>query len=433
MRVLHAFINDRKVGEVRDDNGIWSFAYDRRWLEAEDAYGLSPALPLAQEPLVDSSSKRPVQWYFDNLLPEEGARVLLAKDAGLEADDAFGLLAHYGQESAGSLTLSVEAEAARPEGSRRPLPDAALAARIANLPRVSLAAGAPKRMSLAGAQHKLAVIYEDGELFEPAGQTPSTHILKPDHRDPDYPHSVINEYFVMRLGRALSLDVPRVFRRYVPAPIYLIERFDRRATSTGVRRLHVIDACQALNLDRQFKYTQGRIERLAELAGATAAPAAARVRLYSWLVFNLLVGNSDAHLKNLSFFVERDGIRLAPYYDVLAVGVYETRAYGKDTWPSTRFAWPLCGANSFEDLGRATLLEAAGLLGLNRETAMRLLDVQAARIEAAARDLLEEVLMENAKLLHLPEDLAPVLAGEVRCLRAIVQVVIRDMAARLAR
>ena len=137
-------------------------------------------------PIVDSSSNRQVQWYFDNLLPEEGARTLLAKDAKLDIADAFGLLTYYGSESAGSLTL-LSKEAQPPASAERPLSDTGLQQRIDKLPRVSLAAGAAKRMSIAGAQHKLAVIYRKGELFEPVGSAPSTHILKPDHHDADYP------------------------------------------------------------------------------------------------------------------------------------------------------------------------------------------------------------------------------------------------------
>ncbi len=82
-------------------------------------------------------------------------------------------------------------------------------------------------MSLAGAQHKLAVVIEDGKLYEPVGARASTHILKPDHPDEDYPHSVINEWFSMSLAKAMGLAVPAVEMRSVPEPIYLIERFDR--------------------------------------------------------------------------------------------------------------------------------------------------------------------------------------------------------------
>lgn len=431
-RTLQAYINDRRVGELRDTNGVWSFAYDATWVGTEEAYPLSPALPLDPEPLVDSSSTRPVQWYFDNLLPEESARTLLAKDARVDAADAFGLLAYYGAESAGSLTLVTEVPAAS-TGATQPLSDAQLQERIEALPRISLASRAAKRMSLAGAQHKLAVIYRNGELIEPVGQTPSTHILKPDHTDPDYPYTVINEYFTMRLCRALRLNVPSVARRYVPAPVYLVERFDREAASTpaGVSRLHLVDACQALNLDRQFKYAEGSIERLAELASRCSAPATARLRIYSWLVFNLLTGNSDAHLKNLSFLVTRRGIELAPYYDLVAVGVYETRAFGKDTWPATQLAWPLCGRRSFHELSRPTVLEAGRELGLSQEVAVRLLNAQVGRIEQVARSLLAEIEAENTQMLETRPQLAATFAGELRCLRTVLEVVIGGMAAQL--
>jgi len=431
-RALRAYIDNRLIGQLRDVNGTWTFEYDADWIGTEDSYPISPALPFSQEPLVDSSSKRSVQWYFDNLLPEESARDLLAKEAKIDVADAFGLLAYYGAESAGSLTLV----AAAPEpatGAALPLSDAQLQARIEALPRVSLAARAVKRMSLAGAQHKLAVIYSNDEILEPAGQTPSTHILKPDHKDPDYPHTVINEYFTMRLCQSLRINAPKVARRYVPAPVYLVERFDRMAASTpsGVSRLHVIDACQALDLDRQFKYAQGSIERLATLADICNSQAAARLRIYSWLVFNTLTGNADAHLKNLSFLVTRRGIEFSPCYDLVSVGVYDSRAYDKAIWPATRLAWPLGGKTSFNELTRGVLLEAGRNLGLSEEVAARILSAQVDRIERNARSILAEIETENAAMLITRPELAATFSGELRCLRAIVEVVVKEMVARL--
>ena len=79
-RELLAWIDDQLVGRLADENGIWSFQYESGW----QAFGLCPQLPLQPEPLIDGSSQRPVQWYFDNLLPEEGQRQLLAQDARLE-------------------------------------------------------------------------------------------------------------------------------------------------------------------------------------------------------------------------------------------------------------------------------------------------------------------------------------------------------------
>jgi serine/threonine-protein kinase HipA len=430
-RALDALIDTGKVGALADDNGVWSFTYAPQWVAAPDSYPLSPHLPLGEAPIVDSSSARPVQWYFDNLLPEEGARVLLAKDAHVDAADAFGLLAYYGAESAGSVTLTAAGTEPATGGGERPLANAELQTRIEKLPQISLSAGARKRMSLAGAQHKLAVIYRDGELFEPVGSTPSTHILKPNHTDPDYPHTVANEYFAMRLAARLDLDVPSVHRLYIPASVYLVERFDREVTAAGVRRLHVIDACQLLNLDRAFKYREGSIARLAQLAETSSAPAASRIRLFSWLVFNVLIGNGDAHLKNLSFLVTHRGVALAPAYDLLAVGVYDTPVFGKDRWPATELAWPLPDVRRFADATGERLVAAARELGLARETATRLLIRMATRIAPVAQRLLEDILAENERLLADHPERAATLGGEARTLRAIVEVVIRDMAARL--
>ena len=104
-RALRAWINQTEVGTLQEVAGLWSFQYAADWLGNPQSFALSPRLPLTTEPLLDGASKRPVQWYFDNLLPEEGQRVLLAGDAKLDAADAFGLLAWYGAESAGSVTL----------------------------------------------------------------------------------------------------------------------------------------------------------------------------------------------------------------------------------------------------------------------------------------------------------------------------------------
>ncbi len=432
-RSLRALINQMEVGTLREVAGLWSFQYAASWLENPDSFALSPHLPLTADSLLDGASLRPVQWYFDNLLPEEGQRVLLAGDAKLDAADAFGLLAWYGAESAGSLTL-LPPDAAPPVAETlRPLPDDALNTRIRQLPKTPLTHAAIKRMSLAGAQHKLAVVFEDGALFEPAGATPSTHILKPDHLDVDYAHSAINEWFVMRLAKRLGLDVPAVYRRYVPFPVYMIDRFDRIASAQGWQRRHVIDACQLLGLDRSFKYSQGSMDNLAALAIACRSPAVARSRLFGWLVFNVLVGNSDAHLKNLSFLVSHEGVQLAPFYDLLSVATYDTPAFDKNGWPAqTPLAWPILGVRYFSDIRRDVLLEVGASLNLAKGTAARLLDNLRSRAMPLAQALYSEVEAENAQILRDRPELAATMAGESRCIRAILHTVLNAMTGQLA-
>lgn len=180
MSMLNLWFNDELIGELVEVNNVWSFTYSDYWVARKDAFDLSPSLSKAHRTIVDGSTERPVQWFFDNLLPEEDARTLMARDAKIEAANAFGLLAWYGAESAGALTLLPPDQVAT-EGDVRRLHEAELSERIRRLPQLSLSAQAPKRMSLAGAQHKLAVVLERGELFEPEGARASTHILKPDH------------------------------------------------------------------------------------------------------------------------------------------------------------------------------------------------------------------------------------------------------------
>lgn len=103
-RTLIAHANGRRVGTLIDENGIWSFGYDPDWVAAKDAFPLSPVFPLSSVRVVDGSSERPVQWFFDNLLPEEAMREALAKEASIDTSDAWGLLAYYGRETASALS-----------------------------------------------------------------------------------------------------------------------------------------------------------------------------------------------------------------------------------------------------------------------------------------------------------------------------------------
>lgn len=428
---LKALINDEVIGDLYEVNGMWTFAYAQSWLNRPNSHALSPHLPLQSGPIQDTGTVRHVQWYFDNLLPEEGQRTLLAGDAKIDTADAFGLLAYYGSESAGSITLMTNdllAQNVSREVGLQPLLNQDLSMRIHNMPTIPLTHLAKKRMSLAGAQHKLAVVLKDNELFEPSGATPSTHILKPNHLDHDYPHSVINEFFVMRLARKLSMNVPHVYRRYVPDAIYLIDRFDRVRETGEWHRLHAIDACQLLGFDKSFKYAQGNMANLAALANACRSPAVARVRLLTWLIFNVLIGNTDAHLKNLSFMVTNQGIQLAPHYDMLSTACYETQTYNKTDWPNrSTLAWPILDTNKYSDINRAILLDAGKALMLNKSTALRLIENLSSRIAQTAQDLYDEIVIENTRFVAYRPELGTIFEGELQCLRTIQFSIIRDM------
>lgn len=87
-RLLIVSINGDNVGVLADRGGFWSFQYAPAWLASPHSFPISPSLSLKEEAWVDAGSQRPVQWFFDNLLPEEQSRVLLAKDAETDINDA---------------------------------------------------------------------------------------------------------------------------------------------------------------------------------------------------------------------------------------------------------------------------------------------------------------------------------------------------------
>jgi serine/threonine-protein kinase HipA len=437
-RTLLASIDHQLIGTLHENQNLWAFEYDPAWLVNPDRFALSPHLPLQADIMRDGATTRPAQWYFDNLLPEERVRELLASDAKLpDVNDAFALLEYYGRESAGSVTLRAPGEAAEgdQEAILRPLNDEELNERIRNLPEVPLTHDAPKKMSLAGAQHKLAVVVRDGQLFEPGGQAMSTHIMKPNHaQTAAYPNTVVNEWFIVKLAARVGLEVPNVERRYVPAPVYLIERFDREVQDGAVLRRHAIDGCQLLNLAATMKYSSWSVGALAQLAGHCRAPAPARLRLFRWLVFCVLVGNGDSHLKNTSFLIAANGIALSPFYDLLCEAVYETGNYSdKGRWPDlTEFTREVCGVKRYADFSRAVLEEAGEQLGLTRATAARQINELLQQIPAEATALLAQFEQETEALAGERPDLRATLGGELQLLRAIRHIVIQEMVDRVS-
>ena len=419
-RTLIASINGAVVGHVRDESGYWTFQYTESWLNNPISFPISPALPLVFKKFSDTSTLRAVAWFFDNLLPEESAREVLAKDAKVTVDDAWGLLAYFGAESAGAITLLPEGSKVAPPG-RISLSDPDLQQRIDQMPQRSLSANAPKRMSLAGAQHKLAVSLVNGELFEPIGDKCSTHILKPDSKNIAYPHTAVNEHFCMRLASILKITVPLTEVRRVPSPVYLIERFDRAISRERLVRCHVLDALQLLSLDRNLKYQKASATTLKECIDKCGAVLKSKQAIFAWVVFNVLIGNADAHMKNISFIVDSSGIRLAPFYDLVSTVVYATPQYDREGphWPNVGLSMPIGQATSYSDVTRFGLLQVADELELGPKVALRILNELVKATEPAAANLLS-----NSVKTATP--------GEQRLLSLIYQLPIKEISKKLS-
>jgi serine/threonine-protein kinase HipA len=228
----------------------------------------------------------------------------------------------------------------------------------------------------------------------------------------------------MRLAARLGLEVPPVQIRYVPDPVYLIERFDRQTAGEGTRRLHVIDACQLLGLDRSFKYQQLKVENLIRCIELCENRARSRQNILAWTLFNLLTGNADAHLKNLSFRVGSAGIELAPFYDLVSTESYRAEHGTVPRWPDRQLSMKIGKATTFGAVTADDFHIFADHLGVNRRAAARLLIKFTQAIGPASDDLYAEFQTINA-----PQPI--VRESQLRVLRRIRFIAINEMVTRL--
>lgn len=336
------------VGEISYEpiENTYSFQYDAAWVRAPAGFNLAPAVPLPP------GEARPgaVHRFLENLLPEGRALDIASILNQVSKNNVFALVRLLGQEPVGAFSFkAAEHPLTTAPAQRRPISAEELSHRIRERDSVPFPVWDGKvRLSVAGYQDKLQVLVEDDQLSLADGSLSSTHLLKPESRNPTMPHLVANEHYCMRLAALvnaaarLGLPVAGVELRRIPEPILLIERFDRvvQWAAPGrvatVARTHIIDGCQALDLPSTLKYERNfgsspdvrhirdgvSFERLFGLLDKMVTPASARTYLLRWALVQLLLGNSDAHGKNISFYVRRAGLVPAPMYDLVSVNAY---------------------------------------------------------------------------------------------------------------
>ena len=308
-----------------NDNGRWCFSYDKAW----HGFALSPNIPIGEN-TNDLVHQRNVEWFFDNLLPEGPIREALAKREFIHKEDSWGMLEHYGQDTAGALTIISDGITPTVKQEYTPLSKGSLAEMIdkskAGIPLMTQ--GKRPHMSLAGAQEKIALhIDSAGNYFMPEGPTPSTYILKPENVNNAYPFCPVNEWFCMMLASKAGLIAPSVNIVNIESHrVYIVQRYDRKfEAGFGVRRLHQIDLCQARNASPRSKYEDQAGLSAKDLFVVTAdclSPVIANNAAMSWMAFNYIIGNGDAHAKNISFMMISKKPEVAPVYDLLCVDAY---------------------------------------------------------------------------------------------------------------
>jgi serine/threonine-protein kinase HipA len=130
----------------------------------------------------------------------------------------------------------------------------------------------------------------------------------------------------MKLAAALNLPVPEVWLQRVPEAVYVVERYDRQVFNRKIQSIHQIDGCQLLGHGAGWKYQRtGGLVSLPKLVAAMrglSLRGSDLLQFQRWVMFNFLIGNADAHAKNVSVLINDKGYRLAPFYDLLCVKAY---------------------------------------------------------------------------------------------------------------
>lgn len=338
MRELSIYREQQHVATVTDESGLIRFRYTPEYTLADQAQPISLSLPLQAEWM---EPPRPGN-FIANLLPEGHLRELMSRRLRIDESDDIALIEQIGSECAGALTIL-------PRGTKpsthdpqyTPLSPHELGDYITQFQSqpVTSFRGAPMRLSLAGAQSKSAIALFDGQPHHVVHGA-STHIIKPppmaDAGLKDvYPNVVLNEFICSKLAAICQLRIPPVqllpfttYRNGTPMYALCIERFDRRNAAGNVVRLHQEDFCQALGVPAGRKYEQYdgvSLKQMIDLVrspDAVSTPAAAFTQFLRHFLFNLLIGNADAHAKNYALLYTGEKRELAPAYDLVCTMTY---------------------------------------------------------------------------------------------------------------
>ncbi|MBB70903.1 MAG: kinase [Legionellales bacterium] len=330
-KTLDIYLEHSLVGHLlQDRSGRLRFRYTDEWLHYRNKIPLSWSLPLREE----AYNEKACRSFFAGILPEETARRQIARIVGVSARNDYALLEQIGGECAGAISF-LPSGVTPPEVNYRyqALDEGELHTALEILPQRPLLVGDKGlRLSLAGVQDKLAVyVDEDGGISLPLGGAPSTHILKP--AIPRFPNVASNEALCLELAKAIGIPAATATVRYVGDIEYLlVERYDRKiiAGEPYPQRLHQEDFCQALGVPPEHKYQSEGGPNLktcfALIREASKLPAVDIINLLNLVIFNIIVGNNDAHGKNFSLLISNENgkimIQFAPAYDVLSTVYY---------------------------------------------------------------------------------------------------------------
>ncbi|MFC7620282.1 type II toxin-antitoxin system HipA family toxin [Microlunatus sp. GCM10028923] len=366
-----------------------TFTYTRDYVRSGEV-ALSVQLPI--QPGVHPAKK--VQPYLFGLLPEnDPARAAWSDQLGVDADDAFGILAVMGRDCPGAVQFSREEDLddLRSRGHEfEPVSDLQIASRIRDLATSESSWTMPgEHWSLGGQQEKFALAQVDGAWHTAHGSAPTTHIVKPGIRQ--FRYQALVEHVTMSAASALGVNVAESdFVRFDDQWAIVVERFDRAWSGGQVIRIHQEDFAQACGRMPARKYESRGGPRLADLIRVLTRESTDlsddRLALADFLIINLVAGAPDGHAKNISLLRGRGFTGVAPLYDLATGLAYDARKVERTV------ALSIGGERTASQIGRRQWEKAAVTLGLDANLLI-------GRVAALAADFpptFEEVVLKLA-------------------------------------
>ncbi len=366
-----------RVGEITgNDHNDARFRYSEDYLNKRDSLPISISLPLRP----DAYSPENTRVFFEGLLPEGYTRKTLSESMSINEDDYISLLSKLGKECLGAVKISETDEVPVSSYEKLSLQDVKELAGEGVTKSVKLITRS--RMSLTGASGKVGLYYDAKKdaWYLPTGYAASTHIVKQSHVRLE--GIVTNEQLIMMTAKKLGIDIPESF--IINAGdgkdadvLFATERFDRFFCDSCVNvsgllcpcRLHQEDFGQALGIPSSLKYENDAsdiyMKKMFEiLANHSSDPIRDRAELWKRIVFNVLAGNTDCHVKNFALLYSNDlkNIKLAPAYDMLSTVIYKDIA-GK-------MAFNIGGEYDIEKIGETQFAIAAEEARLGKEIAL---------------------------------------------------------------
>ncbi len=384
IRSLNIYLNTASVGILKKSSGgEISFEYSEGWLN--DGFEISRSLPLQKGQYKGESASR----YFDNLLPDnEDIKKIVATKFGAESTRAFDLLAVIGRDCVGALSFLPAEDEQNIDFQMKyvHIKDKEIAKRLKGLSSSTPLGMREKdfRLSIAGAQEKTAFLQIDGKWQEPHGLTPTTHIFKTSigalGKEISFEDSIDNEWASLFIMRKMGLLVCETsIRRFEDQKVLIIKRFDRKWSeyqgSQVLLRIPQEDFCQALNISPYQKYQSEGGPGVEDIANFLMASKNENDRIDFFkaiVVFDLLYA-IDGHGKNFSIFLEKDGFRLTPFYDVMSGYFLHRRE--KEPLQKLKLAMKIgnSGHYAFKRISKRHYAETAKKCGINEGLFIRII------------------------------------------------------------